>query len=67
MITAAPASPYVWLVCNDLSPDRATVVRVCETGPEAAAIEDRSGGRLLVQHALRSDGVSVGDRIWRRV
>lgn len=60
-----PSSPYVWLVCTDLSPHRATVAKICESGPEAAAIVDASRGQWLLVPSLRTDGVSVGDRIWR--
>lgn len=60
-------SPYVWLLCNDISPSRATVIRICESGPEASRLEDESGGQLLLQPALRTEGVAVGDRIWRTV
>jgi hypothetical protein len=61
------SSPYVWLVCNDLSPNRATVIRICESGPEARALENESRGQLLIQPSSRSEGVKVGDRIWRAV
>lgn len=64
-VATPQASPYVWLICNDLSPQRATVIRICESGPEAEQIVTDTGGGLLVQPALRCYRVQVGDRIWR--
>lgn len=64
----APASWLVWIVCNDLSPHRATVVAIYDRGADADRHMARAGGAThACWYVHRNEGVKVGDRVWRRV